>query len=146
MAQEVSVAPVLEGTKGSNPTTYTQFVRYWTVQLKTQYPESKDRKQAYLQMWKALSPAEKKAWVAPTGDAPADAPVVVSVVEVVPTPQKAHRLTGYILFAREQKMLTKLRGTKGEKKVTEMWKDLKGVPAEGQDYWNTLAKNTQETK
>jgi hypothetical protein len=144
MAQEVSVAPVLEGTKGSAPTTYTQFVRYWTVQLKTQYPDAKARKQAYLQMWKALSPAEKKAWVAPIGDAP----VVVAVVEVVPAPKKAHRLTGYLLFAREQKTLSKLRGTKATKKVTEMWQDLKGVQVEGQDYWNQMAKeiNAQEAK
>ena len=132
MAQEVSVAPVLEGTKGSNPTTYTLFVRYWTVQLKSQYPEYKTRQQAYIQMWKALSPEEKKSWVSPAGDAPA--------VAIVATHR---RKTGYQLFLNQLKFNPEMlpnMGPRGPKKLGEMWQALKGVPEGGQDYWNMMAK------
>jgi hypothetical protein len=121
------------GAKSSGqPTTYTQFLRHWNVQLKTQYPDFTARQQIYIQMWKALSVAEKKSWKA-NGDQPS---------QVV-----ARHQTGYQLFVHENKNCVEVMACKPGadrfKKLGAMWQALKNVPVKGQTYWNERAKGVE---
>jgi hypothetical protein len=133
------VTPVVSEKKGSkgSPTIYSQFIHYWNVQLQPQLTDHKVRQQTYVQMWKALSPAEQKAWIVPGG----------AVVSVGSKPA-VRRQTGYQLFQHAMKnskeILAVASGSQRSKKMGEMWQALKGAPVEGQDYWNTMAKKVEE--
>jgi hypothetical protein len=133
---DTPVAPVVNEKKGSkgSPTIYSQFISYWNVQLRSQYADYKIRQKTYIQMWNALSPAEKKAWVVPGG-----VPVMVTTQRTA-----TRRQTGYMLFISRMKtspeVLEVASGPQRSKKLGAMWQALKGVPVEGQDYWNQMAK------
>jgi hypothetical protein len=147
--EDAPVAPAIiekkaaSGTKASaTPTAYTLFVRHWNVQLKSQYPDFTARQQVYIQMWKALSTADKKAWSAPNGAVPAQAAQAAQVAQPV---QKATRhQTGYQAFVHGKKhcpeVLACTPGAERFKKLGAMWQALKNVPVEGQAYWNQMAK------